>query len=253
MSKENKYESWFLVHSGLKKPEPHAPTKGGFLLTVSSKLKEVSATVNTSKPAEKPKEEKGVTKYEKWFYRNCDNNNIPDLSELTSHDYYTWFKKHCVQKAAEPKYASPYEAWFFHNCDNRNIPDVTKVDAHDYYSWFKKHCVKKAPEPKYASPYEAWFFHNCDNRNIPDVAKITCHEYSHWFKNHATKTAVGPQDKSYQAWFERNRDSKNPGVMPKPVLTYPQWFKIHCTPSFPVKFAPEKHEPYVNWFERHSK
>ena len=130
---------------------------------------------------------------------------------------------------------------------------MTKVDAHDYYSWFKKHCVKKAPEPKYASPYEAWFFHNCDNRNIPDVAKITCHEYSHWFKNHATKTAVGPQDKSYQAWFERNRDSKNPGVMPKPVLTYPQWFKIHCTPSLPVKFAPEKHEPYVNWFERHSK
>ena len=208
MSKENKYESWFLVHSGLKKPEPKAPTKGGFLLTVSSKLKEVANTVDTSKPAEKPKEEKGVTKYEKWFYRNCDNNNVPDLSNLTTQDYYSWFKKHCVQKA---------------------------------------------PEPKYASAYEAWFFHNCDNRNIPDVAKITSHEYSHWFKNHATKTVVGPVDKSYEAWFERNRDSKNPGVMPKPVLTYPQWFEIHCTPSLPVKSTPQKHEPYVNWFDKHSK
>ena len=117
MSK-TKYESWFEVHSGLKKPEPHAPTKGGFLMAVSSKLKEVSTTIPPSKPAEKPKEEKGVTKYEKWFYRNCDNNNVPDLSELTSHDYYAWFKKHCVQKAPEPKYASPYEAWFFHNCHN---------------------------------------------------------------------------------------------------------------------------------------
>ena len=208
MSKENKYESWFLVHSGLKKPETKAPTKGGFLLTVSSKLKEVSAIVDTRKPAEKPKEEKGVTKYEKWFYRNCDNNNLPDLSALTTPDYYTWFKKHCVQKA---------------------------------------------PEPKYASVYEAWFFRNCDNRNIPDVTKITSHEYSHWFKNHATKTISGPVDKSYEAWFERNRDSKNPGVMPKPVLTYPQWFDIHCTPSLPVKSTPQKHEPYVNWFDKHSK
>ena len=76
MSKANKYESWFLVHSGLEKPVVPTPTKGGFLLTVSSKLKEVSAIVDTSKPAEKPKEEKGVTKYEKWFYRNCDNNNL---------------------------------------------------------------------------------------------------------------------------------------------------------------------------------
>ena len=208
MSKANKYESWFLVHSGLQKPVVPTPTKGGFLLTVSSKLKEVSAIVDTSKPAEKPKEEKGVTKYEKWFYRNCDNNNLPDLSELTTQDYYSWFKKHCVQKA---------------------------------------------PEPKYASAYEAWFFHNCDNRNIPDVAKITSHEYSHWFKNHATKTVAGPVDKSYEAWFERNRDSKNPGVMPKPVITYPQWFDIHCTPSLPVKSTPQKHEPYVNWFDKHSK
>ena len=113
--------------------------------------------------------------------------------------------------------------------------------------------LQKAPEPKYASAYEAWFFHNCDNRNIPDVAKITSHEYSHWFKNHATKTVAGPVDKSYEAWFERNRDSKNPGVMPKPVLTYPQWFDLHCTPSLPVKYTPEKHEPYVNWFDKHSR
>ena len=188
--------------------EVPTPTKGGFLLAVSSKIKEVSSKVDTNKPAEKPKEEKGNTKYEKWFYRNCDNNNIPELSDLTTHDYYTWFQKHCV---------------------------------------------KKAPEPKYASAYEAWFFNNCDNRNIPDVTKITTHEYSHWFKKHATKTVAGPVDKSYEAWFERNRDSKNPGVMPKPVLTYPQWFDKHSTPSLPVKSEPQKHEPYVNWFEKHSK
>jgi len=62
-----------------------------------------------------------------------------------------------------------------------------------------------------------------------------------------------PCDKSYAAWFERNKDSKNQGVMPAPVLTYDQWFEKHCTPSAAVKSTPQKHEPYIDWFTKHSK
>ena len=201
MTHEMKYDNWFLIHSGMKKAVN--PTKGGFLSTVSASLTKVSNEVKKEE-----KKEKGTTLYEKWFYRNCDNNNIPDLSEINSHDYAAWFERHCIKKAPEPKYSSPYEAWFFRNCDNRNIPDVSKVDEHDYATWFKKHCIKRAPE--------------------------TC-------------------DKSYAAWFERNSDSKNPGVMPAPVLTYSQWFDKHRTPSEPIKCECVKHEPYDEWFKRHSR
>ena len=174
MSKEKQYENWFMIHSGLKKP---SITKGGFLSVVGSELNKVKSEVTKAqKPEEKPKEEKkvekGTTAYEKWFYRNCDNNNEPDLAEIKSHDYEAWFERHSTKRIPDPQYASAYEAWFFRNCDNRNIPDVSKVDLHDYDTWFKRHCVKREPEPKYASAYEAWFFRNCDNRNIPDVSKV---------------------------------------------------------------------------------
>ena len=207
MAHEMKYEDWFIVHSGVQKPEKKEEkkeekkvtlTKGGFLSSIQSKL-------NTA--AKKPVE-KGKTPYEKWFYRNCDNNNVPDLAEINSHDYEAWFLRHSTKRAPEPKYSSPYEAWFFRNCDNRKVPDVSKVDEHDYPTWFKKHCTKTAPQPV---------------------------------------------DKSYEAWFERNCDSKNPGVMPQPVLTYEQWFGKHSTPSLPVKCECVKHEPYEEWFKRHSK
>ena len=207
MAHEMKYEDWFIVHSGVQKPEKKEEkkeekkitlTKGGFLSSIQSKL-------NTA--AKKPVE-KGKTPYEKWFYRNCDNNNVPDLAEINSHDYEAWFLRHSTKRAPEPKYSSPYEAWFFRNCDNRNVPDVSKVDEHDYPTWFKKHSTKTAPQPV---------------------------------------------DKSYEAWFERNCDSKNPGVMPQPVLTYEQWFGKHSTPSLPVKCECVKHEPYEEWFKRHSK
>ena len=41
--------------------------------------------------------------------------------------------------------------------------------------------------------------------------------------------------------------------MPAPVLTYDQWFAKHCTPSEPIKLDSVKHEPYLDWFNRHSK
>ena len=253
MAHEMKYEDWFIVHSGVQKPEKKEEkkeekkvtlTKGGFLSSIQSKL-------NTA--AKKPVE-KGKTPYEKWFYRNCDNNNVPDLAEINSHDYEAWFLRHSTKRAPEPKYSSPYEAWFFRNCDNRN-PGITKVDEEhiDYPTWFERHSIKRAPEPKYSSPYEAWFFRNCDNRNLPDLSKLNDHDYPTWFKKHSTKTAPQPVDKSYEAWFERNCDSKNPGVMPQPVLTYEQWFGKHSTPSLPVKCECVKHEPYEEWFKRHSK
>ena len=211
MTQEMKYENWFLIHSGMKKPVN--PTKGGFLSTVQASLSKAANEVSANiKPKEVKKEEKkvekGSTPYEKWFYNNCDNNNIPDLSEINSHNYESWFLRHSTKRAEDPKYASPYEAWFFRNCDNRNLPDLSKVNKEDYSIWFEKHSIKRAP--------------------------CTC-------------------DKSYGAWFERNRDNKNPGIMPTPVLTYEQWFNKYCTPSQPVKFEMVKHEPYEEWFKRHSK
>ena len=153
------YHEWFLVHSG-KKPQ-------SFLSGLKSKIDSTVAESSKKEPQkEKPKEkkEKGETNYERWFYRNCDNNNLPDLAEIKSHDYDTWFHKHCIKR--------------------------------------KKCCS--------------------DN------------------------------DKSYAAWFERNRDNRNPGVVTKPPLTYEEWFGKHRTPSIPVKTeCVKKHESYEDWFKRH--
>ena len=83
------------------------PTKGGFLLAMQNGLNKITNDIKKSqKPKPKPKEskkvEKGSTPYEKWFYRNCDNNNEPNLSEINTHDYTTWFEKHSTKKAPEP-------------------------------------------------------------------------------------------------------------------------------------------------------
>ncbi len=74
--------------------KPVNPTKGGFLSTVSAKLNKVTGEMKETqkepvqeKLKEKPKEEKRITTYEKWFYKNWDNNNLPYLSEIISHDY----------------------------------------------------------------------------------------------------------------------------------------------------------------------
>ena len=85
MTQEMKYENWFLIHSGMKKPVN--PTKSGFLSTMSSSLNRAVGQIKANqKPPLKPKEEKkvekGSTPYEKWFFRNCDNNNVPDLLEI---------------------------------------------------------------------------------------------------------------------------------------------------------------------------
>ena len=152
-----KYEDWFLVHSGIKKES--------FLNVMKGTLNLVKTEKPAERPKEKPKEkkEKGETNYERWFYRNCDNNNIPDLTEIKSHDYAAWFDRHCIRR---------------------------------------KKCKK------------------------------TC-------------------DKSYSAWFERNKNDLNPGVYTPPPLTYEQWFKKHRTPSEPIKTSCVKHEPYDEWFKRH--
>ena len=165
-------------------------------------------TINKTAPPPKPEIKKGTSPYEQWFYRNCNNNNVPDLAEINSQDYESWFLRHYTKRAS---YGDEYlgsGAWFFRNCDNRNLPDLSKVNQDDYTTWFNKHSIKRAP--------------------------YTC-------------------DKSYEAWFERNNDSKNQGVMPQPVLTYEQWFCKHSTPSLPVKCECVKHKPYEEWFKRHSK
>ena len=74
--------------------KPVNPTKDGFLSTVSAKLNKVTGEKKETqkepvqeKPKEKPKEEKGIPAYENLFYKNWDNNNLPYLSEINSHDY----------------------------------------------------------------------------------------------------------------------------------------------------------------------
>ena len=215
MAQEMKYETWFLHHSGMKEK---TFTKGGFLSKMKAQLNTASTQPPESqKPKEKPEEKPKEKKEEK------------------------------------PKDSSPYANWFYKNCDNNNLPDLSEIKSHDYPSWFNRHATKRAPEPKYSSPYEAWFFRNCDNRNLPTVSKADAHDYSTWFKKHATKKAPCTCDKSYAAWFERNCDSKNPGIMPIPVLTYEQWFDKHCTPpTAGVKCECTKHEPYNEWFKKHS-
>ena len=152
-----KYEEWFKIHSGAKKQS--------FLSVMKGKLNSISSEKPTEKPKEKPKEkkEKGETNYERWFYRNCDNNNIPDLAEIKAHDYVAWFERHCIRR---------------------------------------KKC------------------------------KCEC-------------------DKSYNAWFERNKNNLNPGVYTPPPPTYDQWFKKHRTPSLPIKTTGIKHDSYEEWFKKH--
>ena len=148
---------------------------------------------------------------------------------------------------------TPYEKWFYRNCDNNNIIVRSAIKVDTYESWFLRHCTKRAPEPEYASKYEAWFYRNCDNRNIPNLAEINAHDYDHWFKKHCTKTEKFVVDKSYAAWFERNKDSKNPGVIPPPVMTYDIWFCKHKTPSEPVKPELIVERPYDVWFKAHAR
>ena len=154
-----KYEDWFAVHSGQKKKS--------FLNAIKGTLSSINSEKPKEEKKEKPKEkkEKGENNYERWFYRNCDNNNEPNVAEIKSHDYTTWFEKHCIKR---------------------------------------KKC-------------------SCDG------------------------------DKSYSAWFERNKNNLNPGVYTPPPLTYEQWFKKHCTPSEHIEKISScvKHEPYEDWFKRH--
>ena len=152
-----KYEDWFLVHSG-KKPQ-------SFLSGLKTKIDSIlssSAPKKEEPKKEKPKE-KGENNYERWFYRNCDSNNEPDVAEIKSHDYDTWFNKHCIKRIRSP-------------CE-------------------------------------------CD--------------------------------KSYAGWFERNRDTRNPGKYTPSPMTYEQWFCKHRTPSETVKTTCVKHESYEDWFNRH--
>ena len=128
------YDNWFLIHSGVKKAVN--PTKGGFFASVQAKLTQVSGEIKEAKKAEekpkekakeKPKEEKGTTPYEKWFYRNCDNNNIPDIDIIKSQDY-------------ESKTPLIYDDAILRNINNKS--DISKTN--DYAAWFQRHSIQNA-------------------------------------------------------------------------------------------------------------
>ena len=149
------YHEWFLVHSG-KKPQ-------SFLSGLKSKIDSTVADSSKKVPQkEKPKEkkEKGETNYERWFYRNCDNNNEPDLNEIKSHDYDAWFQRHSMKRIRSPlECDKSYAAWFERNRDNRN-PGKYTPSPMTYEQWFCKHRTPSEPVKttcvKHES-YEAWF------------------------------------------------------------------------------------------------
>ena len=140
------YSSWFLAHSGKE----------------AQKCLSQPCKIECPKK-EKPKEkkEKGENNYERWFYRNCDNNNLPDLAEIKSHDYDTWFHKHCIKrKKCCSDNDKSYAAWFERNRDNRNPGVVTKPPL-TYEEWFGKHRTPSIPVKtecvKKHESYEDWF------------------------------------------------------------------------------------------------
>ena len=140
------YNSWFLAHSGKEAQK-----------CLSQPCK--SECPKKEKPKEK--KEKGESNYERWFYRNCDNNNLPDLAEIKSHDYDTWFHKHCIKrKKCCSDNDKSYAAWFERNRDNRNPGVVTKPPL-TYEEWFGKHRTPSIPVKtecfKKHESYEDWF------------------------------------------------------------------------------------------------
>ena len=140
------YHSWFLAHSGKEAQK-----------CLSQPCK--SECPKKEKPKEK--KEKGENNYERWFYRNCDNNNLPDLAEIKSHDYDTWFHKHCIKrKKCCSDNDKSYAAWFERNRDNRNPGVVTKPPL-TYEEWFGKHRTPSIPAKtecvKKHESYEDWF------------------------------------------------------------------------------------------------
>ena len=142
------YRSWFLAHSGKEAQK-----------CLSQPCK--SECPKKEKPKEK--KEKGENNYERWFYRNCDSNNEPDVAEIKSHDYDTWFNKHCIKRIRSPcECDKSYAGWFERNRDNRNPGKYT-------------------PSPM---TYEQWF---CKHRTPSEPVKTTCvkHEpYKDWFNRH---------------------------------------------------------------------
>ena len=147
------YHDWFMVHSGVKPPSQ------SFLSAVKSKLD--SSSSQSAPKTEKPKEKKvkGDNNYERWFYRNCDNNNIPDLAEIKSHDYNAWFERHCIRrKRCACECDKSYAAWFERNRDSRNPGKITPPPM-TYDQWFKKHRTPSAPvkEEVKRESYEKWF------------------------------------------------------------------------------------------------
>ncbi len=150
------YNEWFLVHSGKK------PQSQNFLSAMKSKLESVSDSSKKVLQKEKPKEkkEKGETNYERWFYRNCDNNNEPDLALIKEHDYNAWFERHCIRRIRSAcELDKSYSAWFERNRDNRN-PGVYTPAPMTYAQWFNKHRTPSAPIKCSCvkhEPYDKWF------------------------------------------------------------------------------------------------
>ena len=108
---------------------------------------------------------KGETNYERWFYRNCDNNNEPDLALIKEHDYNAWFERHCIRRIRSAcELDKSYSAWFERNRDNRN-PGVYTPAPMTYTQWFNKHRTPSAPIKCSCvkhEPYDEWFNRNCE-------------------------------------------------------------------------------------------
>lgn len=203
------YAEWFEIHSGLKKPE------------VTAKIEEVTSEKKPEAPKKPAEQEKGVTPYEKWFYRNCDSNNEPNLEAIRNKEYSSWFARHSTKGTPLVELGdNPYAKWFYRHSDPKyDVGNVVEVD-NSYDGWFKRHSEKRTGFAKKG-------------------------DYSEWFDRHARKGEINLE----AALKEAEKETEN-----KPALPYCCWFKKHSEPStIEVKVKEvEVKENYEDWFKRHS-
>jgi hypothetical protein len=137
---ESKNDKLCLVNSGLKNIKDFE--KEEYLSRMKSLQDKYSKEVN-KKEVEKDKRR---IAYEKWFFRNCDNNKIPEINKRDLKDCDDDISRYDINEILETKYFSSNESIALENCKNNNKADEKNVDTNDYVAWFKRHSIQREPE-----------------------------------------------------------------------------------------------------------
>lgn len=140
IEEESKNDELYLVNSGIKilknfeKEEYLSPNKSLHEKYSKEVIKEEII------------KDKRRNAYEKWFFRNCDNNNIPEINKGDLQDVNDDISRYDANEILEPKYFSSNESIALRNC--KNISEERNEDTNDYVAWFKRHSIQREPEIK---------------------------------------------------------------------------------------------------------